>query len=106
MCTTDSSHPRSKDLHYGSLEWTSDCPSSIGDLGDVGVITEQGFFDSLFNISLPCDHPLAINSDRLSDNFYPLNIMPNDIQEYSDFNQSSFLSSTSIKSLYNDDNSS
>ena len=75
-------------------------------IGDVGVITERGFFDSLFNISLPCDHPLAINSDRLPDNFYPLNITPNDIQEYSEFNQGSFLSSASIKSSYKDDNSS
>jgi len=75
-------------------------------IGDVGVITERGFFDSLFNICLPCDHPLAINPDKLPDNFYPLNISLSDIQEYSEFNQGSFLSSASIKSSYKDDNSS
>ena len=75
-------------------------------IGDVGVITDRGFFDSLFNITHPRDHPLAINSDRLPSDFDPLNIAPNDIQEYSEFKQGSHLSSASIKNSYKDDNSS
>jgi hypothetical protein len=39
-------------------------------IGDVGIITSQGFFDFLFNICRPSDHP--INRNRVPENFMPL----------------------------------
>ncbi|KDR71081.1 hypothetical protein GALMADRAFT_804015 [Galerina marginata CBS 339.88] len=73
-------------------------------IGDAGLITDWGFYDSLFNITLPPNDPLAINTDRLPKNFSPLHITPNDIQEYSKFNRDSYLSSASIKNSYQDEN--
>jgi len=73
---------------------------------DAGIIGDRGYFDTLFNISLPPDHPLAVNSDELPDNFSPMLLKPRDIIKYSEFKRGSSLSSESIKKLYQNDNSS
>ncbi|KDR68651.1 hypothetical protein GALMADRAFT_1354255, partial [Galerina marginata CBS 339.88] len=66
-------------------------------VGDAGLITDRGFYDSLFNITLPPNDPLAINTDRLPKSFSPLHITPSDIQEYSEFNRGMPQSKTHTK---------
>jgi hypothetical protein len=56
----------------------------------------------VFNITHPRDHCLAIISDRLPNEFDPLNITTSDIQE---FNQDIYLLGASIKNSYKDENS-
>jgi len=63
-------------------------------IGDVGLISIRGYFDFLFNICYPADHP--INYQGVPENFEQLQIRPTDIQEHSDFNGESYISSSSI----------
>ena len=64
-------------------------------LGDVGIIDSRGMFDLLFNICLPANHPL--NRSKVPENFSQLSIDAEDVQEYSEFEGESYLSSASIK---------
>ncbi|EFI26919.1 hypothetical protein CC1G_15320 [Coprinopsis cinerea okayama7 len=48
-------------------------------VGDVGIITQYGAFDYLFNICLPAEHPN--NSGPLPDGFVPLLTQQKDISE-------------------------
>lgn len=46
-------------------------------IGDVGVFTQFGEFDRLFNICLPANH--SMNPQELPDGFYPLDLNPGDV---------------------------
>ncbi|EDR05836.1 uncharacterized protein LACBIDRAFT_294783 [Laccaria bicolor S238N-H82] len=48
-------------------------------IGDVGVITKDGYFDFLFNICLPRGH--ASNPTFLPTNFSPVYLLPTDVSE-------------------------
>ena len=63
--------------------------------GDVGIINMRGSFEFLFNICHPADDP--INDQRVPKNFEQLRIHPTDIQEHSEFNGESYVSSSSIR---------
>ena len=66
-------------------------------IGDVGIITDYGGFDFMFNICLPQDHP--INPDDLPDEFVPLYppLKPTDIRGYTEFKTNSYLASASVE---------
>jgi len=66
-------------------------------VGDVGIITDYGGFDFMFNICLPHDHP--INPDDLPDSFVPLYppLKSTDIRGYTEFKTNSYLASTSVE---------
>lgn len=64
-------------------------------IGDVGIITEFGSFDFLFNICLPRDHP--INPSDLPIDFDSLTLSPADVHLYTEFTRGSYLSSSSVK---------
>ncbi|KAF8908553.1 hypothetical protein CPB84DRAFT_163056 [Gymnopilus junonius] len=64
-------------------------------IGDVGIITEFGAFDFLFNICHPRNHP--INPPNLPADFATLNISPMDIHRYTEFGSGSYLSSSTIR---------
>jgi len=65
-------------------------------IGDVGIITNSGGFDFMFNICLPADHP--INQDGLPEGFSPLfpPLCPSDIYKHMDFKPNSYLASASV----------
>ncbi|KDR78144.1 hypothetical protein GALMADRAFT_17050, partial [Galerina marginata CBS 339.88] len=65
-------------------------------IGDVGIITASGSFDFLFNICVPHDHPF--NPPELPENFTPLALLPHDVDQHCEFQEASFLSSSSVKS--------
>ncbi|KDR72401.1 hypothetical protein GALMADRAFT_270796 [Galerina marginata CBS 339.88] len=65
------------------------------EIGDVGIISEIGTFDFLFNICLDRDHP--INPRELPENFTTLQISPIDVTQYSEFVGENYLSSASIR---------
>ncbi|EAU85661.2 hypothetical protein CC1G_10933 [Coprinopsis cinerea okayama7 len=62
-------------------------------VGDVGIITQYGAFDYLFNILLPADHP--DNAGPLPAGFVPLNIQSKDIHEYPEHMPGSYFASSS-----------
>ncbi|KAF8804953.1 hypothetical protein BYT27DRAFT_7105774, partial [Phlegmacium glaucopus] len=64
-------------------------------IGDVGIINTRGSFEFFFNICHPANHP--INCQGVPKNFKQLRIQPTDIQEHSEFNGESYISSSSIK---------
>ncbi|PPQ70794.1 hypothetical protein CVT24_001075 [Panaeolus cyanescens] len=63
-------------------------------IGDVGIITEYGAFDFLFNICLPADDPL--NPPDLPKEFTPLKLNDWDVREFRDFPNGSYLASPSV----------
>jgi hypothetical protein len=65
-------------------------------VGDVGLFTESGAFDFLFNICVPRDDP--INPRNLPENFIPIfpPIDPTDIRKFAEFSPGSFLASSSV----------
>ncbi|KAF8970066.1 hypothetical protein BDZ97DRAFT_1954248 [Flammula alnicola] len=67
-------------------------------IGDVGIITDYGGFDFLFNICLPRDDP--INAEDVPEHFAPLKppLRPSDVRGHSVFRPNSYLSSGSIES--------
>ncbi|KDR76974.1 hypothetical protein GALMADRAFT_421840 [Galerina marginata CBS 339.88] len=65
-------------------------------IGDVGIITASGSFDFLFNICVPHNHPF--NPPELPENFIPLALLPYDVRQNREFDEASFLSSSSVKS--------
>ncbi|KAF8958269.1 hypothetical protein BDZ97DRAFT_64557 [Flammula alnicola] len=72
-------------------------------IGDVGIITEDGAFDFLFNICLPQDDP--INAGSVPEGFSPLNpplIPAHDIQGLQELREDTHLSSESITKDIND----
>ena len=66
-------------------------------IGDVGIITKFGYFDFLFNIRLPADHP--INQHGNPKGFSPLSppLQPRDIYTRTEFNQNSYLASEFVE---------
>ncbi|KDR78572.1 hypothetical protein GALMADRAFT_1256679 [Galerina marginata CBS 339.88] len=64
-------------------------------IGDVGIITEFGSFDCLFNIYLPHNDP--INLLQVPDSFTPFTFSHRAIQKRSEFGANSHLSSPSVK---------
>ena len=66
-------------------------------VGDVGIFNMRGSFEFLFNICHPADDP--INDQGVPINFKQLRIHPTDIQEHSEFNGESYISSSSIRNL-------
>ncbi|KIM47217.1 hypothetical protein M413DRAFT_23455 [Hebeloma cylindrosporum] len=60
-------------------------------VGDVGIITDYGGFDFMFNICLPRDHP--INPNDLPDDFISLRppLKSTDIRGYTEFKMNSYL---------------
>jgi hypothetical protein len=65
-------------------------------VGDVGCITEDGGFDTLFNVLLPADHPVNCRvSDVLGlqphvpDGFVPLTLSQEDLVETHNFHKNS-----------------
>lgn len=71
-------------------------------IGDVGIITEYGGFDFLFNIFSPSGHPN--NPEELPEDFVPLDpLRLSDVRAYCDFGHNSYLASSSVtKSRRND----
>lgn len=63
-------------------------------LGDVGIINVRGSFEFLFNICHSANH--RINEQGVPKNFKQLRIRQTDIQEHSEFNGESSISSSSI----------
>ena len=66
-------------------------------MGDVGIITDYGGFDFMFNICLPHNHP--INPRNLPEGFVPLYppLESTDIRGYTEFKTNSYLASTSVE---------
>ena len=64
-------------------------------IGDIGIFNMRGSFEFLFNICHPADDPL--NYRGVPKNFKQLRIHPTDIQEHSEFNGESHISSSSIR---------
>ncbi|KAE9401060.1 hypothetical protein BT96DRAFT_992419 [Gymnopus androsaceus JB14] len=52
-------------------------------IGDVGIIRPDGFFDYLFNICLPRDHP--VNAGLVPEGFTPVEISQADVSEVDPF---------------------
>ena len=65
-------------------------------VGDVGILTENGGFDFLFNICVPRDDP--INPVELPDNFVPIfpSVNPTHIRKFAEFSPGSYLASSSV----------
>ena len=65
-------------------------------VGDVGIFTENGGFDFLFNICVPRDDP--INPGKLPENFIPISppLDPTDIRKFAEFSPGSYLASSSV----------
>lgn len=65
-------------------------------VGDVGIFTDDGGFDFLFNICVARDNP--INPEELPENFVPIYppISPIDIRKFPQFSQGSHLASSSV----------
>ena len=65
-------------------------------VGDVGIFTENGGFDFLFNICVPTDDP--INPKKLPENFVPISppVDPTDIRKFAEFSPGSYLASSSV----------
>ena len=63
---------------------------------DVGIFTENGGFDFLFNICVPRDDP--INPRELPENFIPISppVNPTDIRKFAEFSPGSYLTSSSV----------
>ncbi|KDR67739.1 hypothetical protein GALMADRAFT_79635, partial [Galerina marginata CBS 339.88] len=116
MSPASASHPDSRlrtsyDIYYehigtkrrGSALWTPEPSRSLPigkrrkgtSIGDVGIITEFGGFDFLFNICLDRDNP--INPPDLPESFTPWLIPEIDIYKHSAFTADSYLSSASIE---------
>ncbi|KAF9051941.1 hypothetical protein BJ165DRAFT_1340297 [Panaeolus papilionaceus] len=71
-------------------------------IGDVGIITEYGAFDFLFNICISPDDP--INPRDLPEGFTTLKLKAWDIREFRDFPNGSYLASPSVgKAVKGDD---
>lgn len=75
-------------------------------IGDVGIITDYGAFDYLFNIRLPQNHP--INPEDIPEDFYPLHppLSIADIHGYSAFKVGSHLASGQVETFQQDRESS
>ena len=65
-------------------------------VGDVGIFTENGGFDFLFNICVPRDDP--INPRKLPENFVPISppVDPTDIRKFAEFSPGCYLASSSV----------
>jgi hypothetical protein len=65
-------------------------------VGDVGIFTENGGFDFLFNICVLRDDP--INPRNLPENFVPISppVDPTDIRKFAEFSPGSYLASSSV----------
>ena len=65
-------------------------------LGDVGIFTENGGFDFLFNVCVPKDDP--INPTKLPENFIPISppVDPTHIRKFAEFSPGSYLASSSV----------
>lgn len=65
-------------------------------VGDVGIFTENGGFDFLFNICVPRDDP--INPRNLPENFTPISppVDQTDIRKFAEFSPGSYLASSSV----------
>ena len=65
-------------------------------VGDVGIFTENGGFDFLFNICVPRDD--LINPRMLPENFVPISppVDPTDIRKFAEFSPGSYLASSSV----------
>jgi hypothetical protein len=74
-------------------------------VGDVGIFTENGGFDFLFNICVPRDD--AINPSKLPENFIPISplVDPTDIRKFAEFRSGSYLASSSIAESRTDESS-
>lgn len=66
-------------------------------VGDVGIITQYGAFDYLFNICLPAEHPS--NAGPLPEGFVPLLTQQKDISEFLEYTPGSYISSASVQKL-------
>ena len=75
-------------------------------VGDVGIFTENGGFDFLFNICVPRDDP--INPVELPDNFIPISppVNPIHIRKFAEFSSGSYLASSSVAESRTGDQSS
>lgn len=75
-------------------------------IGDVGILTEFGGFDFMFNICLPADDP--IHRQGLPEGFSPLfpPLSPSDIYRHKEFKSNSYLASASVKSSRRENDSS
>ena len=65
-------------------------------VGDVGIFTENGGFDFLFNICVPRDDP--INPRNLPENFTTISppVDQTDIRKFAEFSPGSYLASSSV----------
>jgi hypothetical protein len=74
-------------------------------VGDVGIFTENGGFDFLFNICVPRDDP--INPKILPDNFIPMSppVDPTDIRKFTEFSPGSYMASSSVAESRKDESS-
>ena len=65
-------------------------------VGDVGIFTENGGYDFLFNVCVPRDDP--INPRMLPENFIPISppVDPIDIRKFAEFSPGSYLASSSV----------
>ena len=74
-------------------------------VGDVGIFTENGGFDFLFNICVPGDDP--INPRKLPENFIPISppVNPTDIRKFAEFSPGSYLTSSSVAESRTDESS-
>lgn len=66
-------------------------------IGDVGIITKDGYFDFLFNICLPRGH--ASNPTFLPTNFSPVYLLPTDVSELRQHDSGSCLLTSTTERL-------
>ena len=64
-------------------------------IGDVGIITESGGFDFLFNIFQPADHP--INGRGVPESFSPLDPTQLEIETSRIYGRNTYLTSSSVR---------
>ena len=64
-------------------------------IGDVGIITESGGFDFLFNIFLPADHPIHVRG--VPESFCPLDPTQLEIETGRIYGRNTYLTSSSVR---------
>ena len=64
-------------------------------IGDVGIITESGGFDFLFNIFQPADHPIHVRG--VPESFSPLDPIQLEMETSRIYGRNTYLTSSSVR---------
>lgn len=74
-------------------------------IGDVGILTDSGSFDFLFNVYLPQGNPgNPINPEEMPEEFFPLvSPRPRDISRHMEYKNDSFIAGSLVKTRRDED---